>query len=870
MNQLPVETMLSWLSRPMKVALYIAMDTRGCEAIDLEHWLLQLARDPRSDVCVVASACDLDIGRVSREVQEAADRANTGFRGTPVLSPRLRMAMQIGLEHGVLARRQSQMRSAHLLLAILEEDDLRSWLWAVSPTLHALEAHRLHEKLESGLESSESAPIGHTGSASGTLPGGSTEEGSALTKYCIDLTQQARSGKIDPVLGRHLEIEQVVNVLGRRRANNPILVGEAGVGKTAVVEGLALRIVSGDVPEPLKAASIRSLDLGLLKAGAGVRGEIEARLKAIIDETRSSPSPVLLFVDEAHTLMGSQSGQDDVANLLKPALARGELRMIAATTWGEYKEFIEKDPAMKRRFQEIPVGEPSLEATVTILRGLAPTFEGAHGVRILDEALVEAVRVSTRYLPSRQQPEKAISVLDTACAKIATGLQMRPAIIDVHAQRVRSLQQEIECCRKEAAVDAARQDALPGLEARLVAEEGELDQLKKRWELQASVSARLIGLRLQLENPASDSSREEAVKEFACMREELRSQGEDLMLVRPWVDAACVADVVSSWTGIPVGRMTTGDVQAVRTLHEKLEARVIGQSHALEKITSKIKAARTGLQNPKRPIGVFLLVGTSGVGKTETALALAEALYGDERSMIFINLGEFKEEHKVSQLLGPPPGYKGFEQGGVLTEAVRRRPYSLVLLDELEKAHPGVQDIFYRVFSDGVLQDGQGRMVDFRNTIIVLTSNVGTEYLLHAFQSGEEGAMNTATIEKGIRSQLERVFRPEFLGRVEIVPYFPLGPSEIGQIVRLQLDRLRQRLIESHGTGLECDEAVIRTITERCVTVRSGARDVDQVINRLLMSKLADRLLERMAEGKPTSRIRVALGELGEPEPQLE
>ena len=699
-----------------------------------------------------------------------------------------------------------------------------------------------------------------------------------LDQYTVNLTEQAKQGKIDPVLGRDFEVRQVVDILTRRRQNNPILVGEAGVGKTAVVEGFAVRIAQGDVPPPLKNVTLRTLDLALLQAGAGVKGEFENRLKGLIEEVRSSPTPIILFIDEAHTMIGAggQAGQGDAANLLKPALARGELRTIAATTWSEYKKYFEKDPALARRFQLVKVEEPTEEVCLLMMRGVAPVLEKHHQVRILDDGIDAAVRLSHRYLPDRQLPDKAVSVLDTACARLALGQSATPPAVEDAQRRLEDLAVQSRVLEREQAVGADHSERLARIASLRTETEARLAKLTERWEQERDLVTRMREVRLQLEALASSppategngsapepASNPDALRaELATLTGQLEAIQGESPLVRVCVDAGIVGEVISGWTGIPVGKMLRDELGTVLELERHLGSRIIGQAHALEGISRRIRTSRAGIEDPNKPVGVFMLVGPSGVGKTETALALSDLLYGGERNVITINMSEFQEAHTVSTLKGSPPGYVGYGEGGVLTEAVRRRPYSVVLLDEVEKAHPDVLELFFQVFDKGVMEDGEGRQIDFKNTIIILTTNAGTETMMKLC-ADPETAPSAEGLVKALKPELDKTFKPAFLGRMVIIPYFPIRDEALKRIIVLKLDKVRRRIQETHRVELAYDETLIEEVARRCTEVESGARNVDNILTNTLLPEVSRLLLERIVEGEKPASIRVGIGEDG-------
>ncbi|MDN5865604.1 MAG: type VI secretion system ATPase TssH, partial [Gammaproteobacteria bacterium] len=707
----------------------------------------------------------------------------------------------------------------------------------------------------------------------------------ALAQFTVDLTAQARDGRMDPIVGRDEEIRQMVDILMRRRQNNPILTGEAGVGKTAVVEGFARRIVNGDVPPPLRGVVLRSLDIGLLQAGASMKGEFENRLRQVIEEVQASDRPIVLFIDEAHSLIGAGGapGTGDAANLLKPALARGTLRTIAATTWAEYKKYIEKDPALTRRFQAIQVGEPEEERAIAMMRSMASVLEHHHRVQLRDEALAAAVRLSSRYIPARQLPDKAVSLLDTACARVVVSQHGVPAEVEDSRRRIEALDTELAIIGRENAVGMRVGDREEEIQTARAAERHRLEGLEASWQREKGLVDEILDLRAKLRGQSESVERDVGVDGTAMvyagevgaitepndaetperllgrldeLQQELQTvQGETPMIL-PSVDAHAVAAVVSDWTGIPVGRMVKNEIDAVLRLADALNKRVIGQKHALEMIARRIQTSRAALDHPGKPVGVFLLAGPSRVGKTETALALAETLYGGEQNAITINMSEFQEAHTVSTLKGSPPGYVGYGEGGVLTEAVRRRPYSVVLLDEVEKAHPDVHEIFFQVFDKGQMEDGEGRRIDFKNSVILLTSNVGSDLIAGMCQDGARTAP-PEEIAKALREPLLEVFPAALLGRVVTIPYYPLSDEMIGRIVRLQLGCIQQRIEHNHRIPFSYDEDVVRLITERCTELESGGRMIDAILTNTVLARISEEFLLRLSDGRPVERVHV-------------
>jgi type VI secretion system protein VasG len=854
--------------------------------VELEHWLLKLIEPTDGDLPRILKHYDIDVSRVSREWTKALDQLKTGNARPPELSPDIMDLMREAWVFASLDHNASRIRSGHLLAALLQDRNLSLRIRTSSPALAKLSAEQLAREvrvLVSGTaeDEAEAAPAATTADgAPAVAPGSKTP---ALDQFTLNLTERARKGELDPVIGRDAEIRQVVDILTRRRQNNPILTGEAGVGKTAVVEGFALRIVAGDVPPVLKNVAVRTLDLGLLQAGAGVKGEFENRLKSVIAEVKASPQPIILFIDEAHTIIGAggAAGQGDAANLLKPALARGELRTIAATTWAEYKKFFEKDAALKRRFQVVKVDEPEEVRAIRMMRGLTPTLEKHHRVRILEEAVEDAVKLSHRYITDRQLPDKSVSLLDTVCARVALGLSATPPALEDCRREIEHLDVEMGILEREKAVGAAHDTRLQELTARRDAAQTRRANLEERWTQEKRIVEEIQKLRAKLEAHAAaakDKAGEGRLKESEELRcrEDLAKHEKELAklqgetpLVQPVVDSQAVAEVVSAWTGIPVGKMVLDEIKTVLSLKEKMAERIVGQDHALDAIAQRIRTARANLVDPRRPIGVFLLVGPSGVGKTESAIALADILYGGERNMVVINMSEYQEAHTVSGLKGSPPGYVGYGEGGVLTEAVRRKPYCIVLLDEIEKAHPDVTELFYQVFDKGVLEDAEGREIDFKNTIIICTSNVGTDTIMKLC-ADPDTRPNAEGLAAALRPDLlgkrqggEAGFKPAFLGRLTVVPFFPLGDEVIRKIIGLQLRRIGDRLRLNHRATLSYDDALVNAIASRCTEVESGARNVDHILTGTLLPEISREFLTRMAEGKPVERVQVGVDKEG-------
>ena len=830
--------------------------------VEVEHWLLKLIEPADSDIARVLRHYGVDSARLTRDLTRALDQLRTGNARAPELSDELVSWMREAWALTSLEYTAPRIRSGFLLAALLGDRALARRAQSASTELVKIPGEALQKDVRAliaGSAEEEAAP-GETAVPPGTGKPAAGSRTPALDQFTQDLTALARQGEIDPVTGRDFEIRQVIDILTRRRQNNPILTGEAGVGKTAVVEGFALRVATGDVPPALRNVAIRTLDLVLLQAGAGIKGEFENRLRSVIEEVKASPQPIILFIDEAHTMIGAggQAGQGDAANLLKPALARGELRTIAATTWAEYKKYFEKDAALVRRFQVVKVEEPSEAAAVAMLNGMLAHLEKHHHVRILDEAVRDAVKLSHRYLSSRQLPEKAVSLLDTACARVAMSQKAVPSAVEDARRRIERAGVSRNILEREAAAGTDHRERLTELAREQTTAEQELASLEVQWNKEQELVAALHEVRDRLEPPPAPEEQGRLRDELAQLGEQLKTiQGENPLL-HVWVDSQAVAAVVSGWTGIPVGRMVRDEIQTVLTLPQRMRERIIGQAHALESIAQRIRTARANLTDPRRPIGVFLLVGTSGVGKTETALTLADLLYGGEQNLTVINMSEFKEEHKVSLLMGSPPGYIGYGEGGVLTEAVRRRPYSVLLLDEMEKAHPGVQDIFYQVFDKGSMRDGEGRDIDFKNTLILMTSNAGTDTIMKLC-ADPETMPDVEGLYEALRPDLLKVFKPAFLGRVTVVPYFPLSDEVLRSIIELQLGRIRRRVEENYKARFSYDAELVAHVASRCKEVESGARNVDHILTRTLLPELAAELLERMALGKSIATVHVSL-----------
>lgn len=836
--------------------------------VEIEHVLVKLIETPGSDVSLILKQSGVDAGRVLAELTRALDKMRTGNARAPALSPDIVTWLREAWLIASLEANQGKMRTGHLMAALLSDEALARSMRDSSPSLFAIPSDALRKNLEtltrgSDEEAQAAIAVPPGGGAPGA-DGAAPKAGGPLEQFCTDLTASAKAGKIDPILGRDSEIRQMVDILTRRRQNNPILTGEAGVGKTAVVEGLALRIAEGDVPDALKNVRLMSLDLGMLQAGASVKGEFENRLKGVIDGAKSSPQPVIMFIDEAHTLIGAggAAGQNDAANLLKPALARGEMRCVAATTWAEYKKYFEKDAALTRRFQVVKVEEPSLPLANAMLRGLVATLEKHHKVRILDEAVTETVRLSARYIPARQLPDKGVSLLDTACARVSMSQASIPAPIEDCTRRLSLIATELKAIGREVATGGDHEKRNAALNAEAVEVEARLAALNERWEKEKALVEQIRTLRETLEEPEEGADTVTALAQLTQASADLAALQGEHPLVHPVVDGNAVAEVVETWTGIPLGRMAGDELQAVMSLQERLQERVVGQNHALAAIAQAIRTNRAGLADPRKPIGVFFMAGTSGTGKTETALAVADLLYGGEQNLTTINMSEFKEEHKVATLMGAPPGYVGYGEGGVLTEAVRRRPYSVILLDEMEKAHPGVQDVFYQVFDKGNMKDGEGRDIDFKNTVIIMTSNAGTDTIAKLCADPETMPEPEALTE-ALRPDLLKVFKPAFLGRCNVVIYYPLADHVLKMICGLKMKSIGKRVREAYDVAFVVDPAVTDAIVERCREVESGARNIENILNRTLLPELSAEILGRLAEGGEITRVTVGLADDG-------
>ena len=862
---------------------------RGNPYVEIVHWLHQILNNQDSDVHRIVDHFNLDAGKIATEMTAALDNLPRGASSVTDLSGHLEDAMERAWVWGSLLYSSSQVRTGHLILGMLKSPNLKNILMTISPTLAGIKADDLADGFHSITDGS---PEDAMKPQDGSVTGGGAEPGEAsgarqvgadateaLDQFCTDLTEQARNGEIDPIVGRDEEIRQIVDVLMRRRQNNPILTGEAGVGKTAVVEGFALRIARGDVPPALQGVRLLVLDVGLLQAGASMKGEFENRLRQVIDEVQASTTPIVMFVDETHTLVGAggAAGTGDAANLLKPALARGTLRTIGATTWAEYKKYIEKDPALTRRFQVVQVDEPGIPKAILMMRGIAAMLEKHHKVQVLDEGIEAAVTLSARYIPARQLPDKSVSLLDTACARVAVSQHAVPAAVDDSQRRIEALTTELEIIGRDESAGYDVTERRDSVTEAKTAEEARLAELTEKWNEEKEIVERVLELRGELralgENPDASQSegdvpdpdnpqnadghdRDALMGMLKHANQKLETLQGDTPLILPIVDHQAVASVVGDWTGIPVGRMVKDEIETILSLEDHLAKRVIGQDHAMKMIAKRIQTSRAGLDNPSKPIGVFMLAGTSGVGKTETALALAEVLYGGEQNVITINMSEYQEAHTVSSLKGAPPGYVGYGEGGVLTEAVRRKPYSVVLLDEVEKAHPDVHEIFFQVFDKGVMEDGEGRVIDFKNTLILLTSNAGTDLIMDMC-ADPELMPDPEGLAKALREPLLKVFPPALLGRLVTIPYYPLSPDMIAAITKLQLGRIKKRVAEAHGKPFEYTDAVVDEIVNRCQELESGGRMIDAIVTNTMLPEISAEFLRRMMEGDEIEKVAI-------------
>ena len=836
--------------------------------VEIEHFLIKLLEIDHGDIAAILKYFEIEKDRVQSQLTGTISRFKTGNGRTPALSSRLPKLLAKSWLNASIDFGSDRVRSGHLLLTLLAKPYFAATLLTSSAELERIKVSVLEENLTEITINSDEQKFSRRSvaapSASGKVAGAALG-GGALDQYTIDLTERARAGLIDPVIGRDAEIRQMADILIRRRQNNPILTGEAGVGKTVVVEGFALRVAQDDVPGPLKGVAVRTLDLGLLQAGAGVKGEFENRLKEVIKEVKASPVPIILFIDEAHTMIGAggAQGAGDAANLLKPALARGELRTIAATTWAEYKKYFEKDAALSRRFQVIKIEEPHETQALLMMRAIAPLFEAHHQVTITDQALADTVRLSMRYISGRKLPDKSVGVIDTACARVAMGFNSVAPPVEAAQREIDRIDRELKRLHDEQLIGRDHGARIENLEQARKSTRNELESLETRWNQERDLVEQIQTLRRQIRQEAADNqTRETEAHRFRLqeLEEQLKELQGNQPLLKVEVDSQSVSEVISGWTGIPTGRMLSDEIPMVLNLEQALQERIIGQDQALGAIARVIRTAHAGIDDPAKPTGVFLLVGPSGVGKTETALALSELLYGGEQNMVTINMSEYQEAHTVSGLKGSPPGYVGYGEGGVLTEAVRRRPYCVVLMDEIEKAHPDVTELFYQVFDKGMLEDGEGRKIDFKNTLIILTSNIGTELIMEHCYHEPAAAPDMHTLKTLLTPVLQRRFKPAFLGRLQVVPYYPIHDDVMRKIIRLKLGRIAQRVRANGDIALTYGDELVDAVAARCTEVDSGARNVDHILTDTLLPELSRRILEKMAAEEQIHTIHVAAG----------
>ena len=854
----------SYCTRCLEAAAGLCVSRTHYE-VTVEHFLAKVLEEPRSDLPLIFRQFDLDSGRVAKAVDQTLEEFRTGNAGKPVFSPLLLELFQEAWLLASVDLEENRVRSGALLLALL----IKPTQFATGRYVEHLSSIGREALLDQFWNIVKGSVEQPTPGEERVREAGPPADATALGRFCDDFTGKAKAGEIDPVFGRDREIRQMIDILARRRKNNPIVVGEAGVGKTAVVEGLALRVVEGDVPELLRDVSILGLDMGLLQAGAGMKGEFENRLKSVINEIKSSEKPIILFIDEAHTLIGAggTAGGSDAANLLKPALARGELRTVAATTWSEYKKYVEKDAALARRFQLVKLDEPSEETAVLILRGLKSKYEEAHHVMVRDDAIQAAAELSSRYISGRQLPDKAVDLLDTSAARVKVLLTAKPDVIEDKERTIQALEREKIALERDQLhkvdIDEERyqetNDALEKFNAEVV-------ELKERWLKEQELANKVIDIRSSLyELKSREGAEAEKENELITQMEEaakqLKALQSDSPLVRTEVDPDVVSKVVSDWTGIPLGKVMRDEAQNIINLEENLKQRIKGQDEALGIITEVVKSAKAGIKDPSQPLGIFLLAGPSGVGKTETGLAVADLLFGGENFMVTVNMSEFQEKHTVSRLIGSPPGYVGYGEGGVLTEAVRQRPYSVVLIDEVEKGHLEVMNIFYQVFDKGMLSDGEGRIIDFKNTVLFLTSNLATDVITELCSGDEVPSLETITA--AVRPILSNHFKPALLARMTVIPYMTLGSDILKDIVVLKLDKLVKRLVETHKMKLSYSQDVVEQISARCTEVETGARNIDYIMTGSIMPRMSQEILARMSEGEMPSEVHLGLDEDG-------
>jgi type VI secretion system protein VasG len=859
----------------------------GNRNVELAHVFLFLLQNDASDLSLTFDHFKLDRAKAIADLSGVASGFRRNETEMPGIANHISDILDRGWHYATLFFGETQIRSGHMIVGALKTLELRRALVDASKEFNKIPVDQLateHRKIwqksaEEDLQPMDGSGLRAAGSAGAQAAAEGAKGTTPLDRFSIDLTAKAASGTMDPITGRDEEIRQVIDVLMRRRQNNPILTGEAGVGKTAVAEGFAQRVAAGDVPPPLKGVRVCSLDIGLMQAGASMKGEFEQRLRSVIDEVQSSPTPIILFIDEAHTLIGAggAAGTGDAANLLKPALARGTLRTIAATTWAEYRLYFEKDPALTRRFQPVQVDEPDIARCCMMLRGILGPMEKHHKVRISDAAIVAAVKLSQRYIPARQLPDKAVSLLDTACARVAISQSSTPASVEDTRIAITGLEKEKAALIADRDLGTDSSARVAEIDTELASLAEKLAALEADWAKQKAIIDEINALRAEIAGAAAPAVAGEGVSaepagaeppavDVEAKRLELKGRIDALeeippeeRKIYPHVDEQAIATIVSDWTGIPVGRMAQDEIETILNLTEILNKRVVGQQHGLAMIAKRIETNRAKLDNPNKPIGVFMLCGPSGVGKTDTALALAEALYGGETNIITINMSEFQEAHTVSTLKGAPPGYVGYGEGGRLTEAVRRKPYSVVLLDEVEKAHPDVHELFFQVFDKGVMEDGTGRRIDFKNTLIILTTNVGTDLLMEMARDPVHRP-DSETLALALKPALLQVFPPALLGRIVTIPYYPLSPEMLGGIVRLQLNRIGKRIKENHNAAFEYEDAVVNFIVSQCNDPDSGGRMIDNIVTNSLLPALSRAFLNRAIQQEEITKATVSMG----------
>ncbi len=843
--------------------------------VDIEHLFLSLLENAESDVYLICKYFNVNIEQLTENLNSHLLTLKTGNNRTPVFSHLLPKIFQQAWLLSSLENNASPIRSAYLLLALLTENELYQISMQMSPLFLRFPIDELKHKISeitASFPESASMPKNDKNNINEANfnANPNSKKTPALDKYTINLTEKAQQKKIDPVIGREQEIRQVINILLRRRQNNPILTGEAGVGKTAIVEGLAQKIIDQDVPDAIKNVSLHILDLSLLQAGASVKGEFESRLKSVIDEVKSSVKPVILFIDEAHTLIGAggQMGQNDAANLLKPALARGELRTIAATTQAEYKKYFEKDAALSRRFEVVKVDEPSEETACAMLRGMLPLMEEHFNISIRESAVTEAVRLSKRYITGRKLPDKAVSVLDSACAMVSLSRNSTPENIDELIKQKQFIHKELFSLKRDIQLGENYLKKINELEARLTEIESQLEELTKRWEQEKilvnhinDLTKKIQALKADSNNSPNDSFNKLS-QELKTAKQDLNLLQKDNVLIPVCADGQIIAEIVSKWTGIPLGNMIKNEIDTLLNLSEILEKRIIGQSHAISLIAQSIQTSKANLEDPNKPKGVFLLAGPSGVGKTETSLAIADVLYGGEHNIIKINMSEYQEAHSVSGLKGSPPGYVGYGEGGVLTEAVRRKPYSVILLDEIEKAHPDVLEIFFQVFDKGIMEDAEGQKIDFKNTIIILTSNVASAQIMQACLNKEDEEMpSMENLYELIMPSIYKAFKPAFVGRTKVIPYYPLSDDMLAKVIKLKLGRIKDRILTNHNAEFIYSDEVVEVILNRCNEVDTGARNIDNILNGSLLPIISLHVLTMMGQNKAIKFIALGVDE---------